>query len=173
MNLKFTITVDNVNIWCARNGYKIITPLEIILNKLGIKKSTDLLNKIFPDPDDEYMRVEAKKAMSIKLLYNTEEERKDIEEKTLELYGYIDYMLINKLDKINAKYCYKNSSTGKITEEIERVQLFTLCYAFSLWKVLYGELIEDWACNTMPNIVNLDYYSIKNTLTRETEKSWT
>jgi hypothetical protein len=173
MNLKFTIKVDNVNTWCAKSGYKIITPLEIILNKLSIKKSTELMNKIFPDPDDGYTRTEAKKAMSIKLLYNTEEERKDIEEKTLELYGCIDYMLINKLDRIDAKYCYKDCSTGIITEKIEHVHLYTLCYAFSMWKIVDRELIEDWVYNTIPNIKNLDYYNIKNTLTREIEKLWT
>ena len=151
MNLKFTIKVNNVNTWCARSGYKIITPLEIILDKLGIKKSTELMNKIFPDPDDGYTRKEAKKAMSIKLLYNTEEERKDIEEKTLELYGCIDYMLINKLDIIDVKYCNKDYSTGIITEKIVPVNLFTLCYAFSMWKIVDGMLIK-WVYNTMPNI---------------------
>jgi len=174
MNLNFNITTNNINIWCARYGYKIITPLEIILEKLGMNKGTELMNKILPSEED-YTKRSARKEIAIKLLYKNEEERKDIEEKTLKLYGCIDYMLSNNLENLKAKYYDKDSSTGIIEEHIECVDIYTICYAFSRFKIIDEELIEDWFNieEVMPEVKSLDYYNIKNTLTREIEKLWT
>ena len=127
--------------------------------------------KLFPEDDDWYSRRHSKKELSVKLLYCTKEERKDIEEKVIELYGCIEYIIVNKLDYINSKWYYKDSD-GVLKGQIRHIGLYNLCSVFSHFKIVDGELIEDWN-NIKPEVKDLKYYDIKNTLTREIEKLWT
>ena len=47
--IKMSLTIDpkNVEIWCKRSGFTVITPLEILQNKqLGLKKVEEIETKI-------------------------------------------------------------------------------------------------------------------------------
>ena len=101
IKMSLTIGPENVEIWCKRSGFTVITPLEILQNKqLGLKKVEEI---IFSSGDGDRAKRLIRKELRKQLIYKNEEERIEIEEKVYQLCDVLIYMKENNLD-INKNY---------------------------------------------------------------------
>lgn len=168
--LSLTINPENVEIWCKRSGFTVITPLEILQKRLGLK---EIVERILSSEDGDWVKRAIKKELGKQLIYKNEEERIDIEEKISQLYGVLVYMKENNLDGIDIKYYYKDWRTGKIINDKEYENKYFIGTYFTRLKIIDGEVVSDMYVNAIKDVEPLEYYGVKNTLKRELEKLWT
>lgn len=60
IKINLTIDPENVEIWCKRSGFTVITPLEILQNKLGLKKVKEI---IFSSGDGDRVKRKIRKEL--------------------------------------------------------------------------------------------------------------
>lgn len=170
IKVSLTIGPENVEIWCKRSGFTVITPLEILQNKLGLKKVEEI---IFSSEDGDRAKRLIRKELRKQLIYKNEEERIEIEEKVFHLYNVLIYMKENNLCEIEIVYYYKNWKDGKITKYRKYVNKYTIVGCFTKLKIIDGEIVSDIYVNALKDVKPLEYYNVENTLKRELEKLWT
>ena len=170
IKVSLTIGPENVEIWCKRSGFTVITPLEILQNKLGLKKVEEI---IFSSGDGDRAKRLIRKELRKQLIYKNEEERIEIEEKVFQLYNVLIYMKENNLCEIEIVYYYKNWKDGKITKYRKYVNKYTIVGCFTKLKIIDGEIVSDIYVNALKDVKPLEYYNVENTLKRELEKLWT
>ena len=170
IKMSLTIGPENVEIWCKRSGFTVITPLEILQNKLGLKKVEEI---IFSSEDGDRAKRLIRKELRKQLIYKNEEERVEIEEKVFQLCDVLIYMKENNLCEIEIGYYYKNWKNGEITRYRKYVNKLTIEAYFTKLKIIDGEIVSDIYVNALKDIKPLEYYNVENTLKRELEKLWT
>ena len=170
IKVRLTIGPENVEIWCKRSGFTVITPLEILQNKLGLKKVEEI---IFSSEDGDRAKRFIRKELRKQLIYKNEEERIEIEEKVFQLCDVLIYMKENNLCEIEIVYYYKNWKDGKITKYRKYVNKYTIVGCFTKLKIIDGEIVSDIYVNALKDVKPLEYYNVENTLKRELEKLWT
>ena len=171
IKMSLTIGPENVEIWCKRSGFTVITPLEILQNKqLGLKKVEEI---IFSSEDGDRAKLFIIKELRKQLIYKNEEERIEIEEKVYQLFDVLIYMKENNLCEIEIGYYYKNWRDGKITKYRKYVNKYTIAACFTKLKIIDGEIVSDVYVNALKDVKPLEYYNVENTLKRELEKLWT
>lgn len=170
IKVSLTIGPENVEIWCKRSGFTVITPLEIIQNKQGLKKVEEI---IFSSEDGDRAKRLIRKELRKQLIYKNEEDRIEIEEKVFQLYNVLIYMKENNLCEIEIGYYCKNWKNGEITKYRKYVNKHTIETYFTKLKIIDGEIVFDIYINALKDIKPLEYYNVENTLKRELEKLWT
>lgn len=170
IKINLTIDPENVEIWCKRSGFTVITPLEILQNKLGLKKVKEI---IFSSGDGDRVKRKIRKELRKQLIYKNEEERVEIEEKVSQLCDILIYMKENNLYEIEIGYYCKNWKNGEITKYRKYVNKHTIETYFTKLKIIDGEIVFDIYVNALKDIKPLEYYNVENTLKRELEKLWT
>lgn len=170
IKMSLTICPENVEIWCKRSGFTVITPLEILQNKLGLKKVEEI---IFSSGDGDRAKRLIRKELRKQLIYKNEEERIEIEEKVYQLCDVLIYMKENNLCEIEIGYYYKNWKNGEITKYRKYVNKYTIAACFTKLKIIDGEIVSDIYVNALKDVKPLEYYNVENTLKRELEKLWT
>lgn len=170
IKMSLTICPENVEIWCKRSGFTVITPLEIIQNKQGLKKVEEI---IFSSGDGDRAKRLIRKELRKQLIYKNEEERIEIEEKVYQLCDVLIYMKENNLCEIEIGYYYKNWKNGEITKYRKYVNKYTIAACFTKLKIIDGEIVSDIYVNALKDVKPLEYYNVENTLKRELEKLWT
>ena len=170
--IKVSLTIDpeNVEIWCKRSGFTVITPLEILQNKLGLKKVKEI---IFSSGDGNRTKRRIRKELKKQLIYKNEEERIEIEEKVSQICDVLIYMKENNLCEIEIGYYCKNWKNGEITKYRKYVNKHTIETYFTKLKIIDGEIVFDIYVNALKDVKPLEYYNVENTLKRELEKLWT
>ena len=170
IKINLTIDPENVEIWYKRSGFTVITPLEILQNKLGLKKVEEI---IFSSEDGDRIKREIRKELKKQLIYKNEEERIEIEEKVFQLCDVLIYMKENNLCEIEIVYYYKNWKNGEIIKYSKYVNRYTIETYFTKLKIIDGEIVSDIYVNALKDVKPLEYYNVENTLKRELEKLWT
>lgn len=170
IKINLTIDPENVEIWCKRSGFTVITPLEILQNKLGLKKVKEI---IFSSGDGNRVKRKIRKELKKQLIYKNEEERIEIEEKVSQICDVLIYMKENNLCEIEIGYYCKNWKNGEITKYRKYVNKHTIETYFTKLKIIDGEIVFDIYINALKDVKPLEYYNVENTLKRELEKLWT
>ena len=148
IKINLTIDPENVEIWCKRSGFTVITPLEILQNKLGLKKVKEI---IFSSGDGDRVKRKIRKELRKQLIYKNEEERVEIEEKVSQLCDILIYMKENNLYEIEIGYYCKNWKNEEITKYRKYVNKHTIETYFTKLKIIDGEIVFDIYVNALKN----------------------
>lgn len=170
IRLKINLNKGQIEEWCVRNGYSVITAGEIVKERFGLKSTKEIISKINFLGNPEYFDdTVLKNELNKQLIYKDEEEKQELKDIVCSIFRCLFYLGDNKISKTKIKRIVKYNPGDIIISNEEYLTLDELSFGIYETKIIDEEIIFDHY-KTYDNIKSLQDFYAEQIVGREITK---